>query len=515
MKNPNSIFSRFLSELGTPHTKKYTDKVYREHPYKNSLYGLSSLLTRYHIASSAVRYDNKDALPYIQTPFIAEVSSDLAIVKSVTTDKVCFDWYGNDVILPISEFLKFWSGVALMVLPDSHSQEPDYHAHKQSLLKVQIKYSSMFFCMLLIAISLGIYNHVFDSWLSLLVLLINMVGLFLSIQLLFKQLDIHTATAEKICTLWHSNSCHKVLDMPASKLLGLFSLSEIGVAYFTSNLLFCLLGTNWLPYMGIVSSLSLLFSIWSIWYQKYRAKSWCTLCLLVQVIFLIQAVIYLFCLFGGHFNIPFAFETWVLMLCCYAVAVIVVNLLAKMVADIQSNTDWEYKYKHIIAQESVLQALVSKQPDYDTGTVSSLVFGATNTGHELTIISNPYCSACRIMHKHLAVLLQRNCRIRYVFAFYNPKQRMAAKFLIASYMKHGDVRAWDILSEWYENPKRNMIDLNDADELKNNREAEQELLKHEKWLAQMGFNSTPTVLIDGKVLPSPYEIEDILRMTEP
>lgn len=60
-----------------------------------------------------------------------------------------------------------------------------------------------------------------------------------------------------------------------------------------------------------------------------------------------------------------------------------------------------------------------------------------------------------------------------------------------------------------------MIDLNDADELKNNREAEQELLKHEKWLAQMGFNSTPTVLIDGKVLPSPYEIEDILRMTEP
>lgn len=39
MKNPNSIFSRFLSELGTPHTKKYTDKVYREHPYKNSLYG--------------------------------------------------------------------------------------------------------------------------------------------------------------------------------------------------------------------------------------------------------------------------------------------------------------------------------------------------------------------------------------------------------------------------------------------------------------------------------------------
>ena len=68
---------------------------------------------------------------------------------------------------------------------------------------------------------------------------------------------------------------------------------------------------------------------------------------------------YLFCLFGGHFNIPFAFETWVLMLCCYAVAVIVVNLLAKMVADIQSNTDWEYKYKHIIAQESVLQALVS------------------------------------------------------------------------------------------------------------------------------------------------------------
>lgn len=515
MKNPNSLFSRLLSELGTPHTKKYTEKVYREHPYKNCLYGLSSLLTRYHIASSAVRYDNKDALLYIQTPFIAEVSNDLAIVKSVTTDKVCFDWYGNDVNLPISEFLKFWSGVALTVQPDSHSQEPDYYEHKQLLLKVHIEYSSLVLCILLITVSLGTYNHVFDSWLSLFTLLINMAGLFLSIQLLFKQLDIHTAAAEKICTLWHSNNCHKVLEMPSSKLLGLFSLSEIGVAYFTSNLLFCLLGTDWQPYMGIVSILSLLFSVWSIWYQKYRAKSWCTLCLLVQVIFLIQAVIYQFCFLGGHLNVPFAFETWVLMLCCYAVAVIFVNLLAKMAADIQGNTDWEYKYKHLIAQESVLQALVSKQPDYDTRNVSSLVFGATNTGYELTVLSNPYCSACRIMHKHLEVLLQRNWRIRYVFAFYNPKQRMAAKFLIASYMKHGAIRTWEILSDWYGNPEKNMIDLIDADELKDNRESEQELLKHEKWLVQMGFNSTPTILIGGKLLPYPYEIEDILRMTEP
>lgn len=37
-------------------------------------------------------------------------------------------------------------------------------------------------------------------------------------------------------------------------------------------------------YLALCNLICLPFSFWSIWYQKFRAKAWCTLCLSVQAI---------------------------------------------------------------------------------------------------------------------------------------------------------------------------------------------------------------------------------------
>ncbi len=39
---------------------------------------------------------------------------------------------------------------------------------------------------------------------------------------------------------------------------------------------------QWIGYLALCNLLCLPFTFWSIWYQKFRARVWCTLCVSVQ-----------------------------------------------------------------------------------------------------------------------------------------------------------------------------------------------------------------------------------------
>ena len=43
----NTIFTQFLTALKVKHTAAFSDKLYRIHPYRDSLYGLSHMLKTY------------------------------------------------------------------------------------------------------------------------------------------------------------------------------------------------------------------------------------------------------------------------------------------------------------------------------------------------------------------------------------------------------------------------------------------------------------------------------------
>ena len=65
-----------------------------------------------------------------------------------------------------------------------------------------------------------------------------------------------------------------------------FSWSEIGVAYFFTNTFIAVYVEDWLPYVYVLNLLSLPYPIWSIGYQKFVAKKWCILCVIVQIVIL-------------------------------------------------------------------------------------------------------------------------------------------------------------------------------------------------------------------------------------
>ena len=85
--------------------------------------------------------------------------------------------------------------------------------------------------------------------------------------------------ADKICGLIDRTGCGTVLSTKASKFFGLFGWSEVGFSYFGVSLACLLVFPQHIGYLALVNACCCPFSFWSVWYQKYRAKAWCTLCL--------------------------------------------------------------------------------------------------------------------------------------------------------------------------------------------------------------------------------------------
>ena len=63
-------------------------------------------------------------------------------------------------------------------------------------------------------------------------LLVNMVGVYISWLLLQKQMHVENRYADKICSLFKQKDCNNVLETKAAKLFGIIGWSEIGFSYF-------------------------------------------------------------------------------------------------------------------------------------------------------------------------------------------------------------------------------------------------------------------------------------------
>lgn len=290
-KNP-SLFSDFLAQLGVPHTVDYSDGRFAGMSFK-SLFGLSKLLEEYGVPNEGVRISDKSEIRKLGVPFLAQTPEGFVIVTAVGDDRVSYVTQGVAETVPYNAFVDAWTGVALLAYPDADAGEPDYRAHADIEMvkrsKVWVLWGCVAALFLYLFISNGIYRHVSTVILTLL----NIAGLGATYLLLLKSQKVHSRFADRVCGVVEEGGCDDVLETKASSFFGIFSWSEVGFAYFSVSLLALLVFPGDIGYLGAINICCLPFSFWSVWYQKTRAKAWCTLCLSVQAILWLSFACYL------------------------------------------------------------------------------------------------------------------------------------------------------------------------------------------------------------------------------
>ncbi|MDE6007035.1 MAG: hypothetical protein K2G67_05725 [Muribaculaceae bacterium] len=277
-----SIFTRFLKALEVPHTVEFSEKAFHTMDF-DSLYGLSHLLTSYGIENEAFRISDKEEMSKLTPPYLAQLQSGhFVIVDAINDDRVKFDSSGEIKTLTSDEFKNRWNGLVLLAYPDRNSREPDYGSH--FLAATINRWSSLALLVCVVSllayfyITRGIYHSVWATVAA----VFNIVGLFFSYLLVQKTLGIHTSTGDKVCNVLQKGGCDSILSMKVSKLFGVFSWSVVGFSYFGISLLTLLIFPHLLGVLALFNICCLPYTVWSIWYQKFRAHHWCTLCVGVQ-----------------------------------------------------------------------------------------------------------------------------------------------------------------------------------------------------------------------------------------
>lgn len=504
-------FTTLLSLLKIKYTKNYSSELFSEHPNKHNLLGLSQMLSEYNIANEGIIVDDKKtfSLQTLNLPFIAQMGTGFAVVTGITDSKV--ELIINDLNIKIDQdqFRDSWKGILLLVEPnEDYSIEPMWKDHKRESLSRNIKYVLLLGSIFSVLI-LNLRDQQFGfPWVVLFFL--NLCGVFVSCLLLQKQININGRIAEKLCSIFSKGDCNDVLNSGAAQLFG-FSWSEIGIGYFIGNLIIICFMPILIPYFAAINLFILPYSIWSIWYQKFKVKQWCVLCLMVQ---LLLWLIFMGNILFGYLILPFfSLDNIISIGLIYGIPILTINALMSLIAQSWKGEMFKHGFNSLRLTEEVFCAQLKRQMHIDIGLEDSkIIFGNPQAEIRITIFSNPHCNPCARLHKKIDMLLQASNKfcIQYIFCSFGPEWEDSSKHLLAIYLNNEIEIAKSVFNEWFKTGKNDRIkfrekykmDIGDPYVL-------EEYNKHLEWGRINNIESTPTVFVNGYLLPDLYKLEDI------
>ncbi|NBA88716.1 thioredoxin domain-containing protein [Emticicia sp. CRIBPO] len=513
-------FTSFLRLIKARVTTTSAISYLESHPDQESMWAYSQALSQFKIENIGIKasIENIETLP---TPFITYFEKNGGTFLTVkSTGNGTVEWLDTQkgwIKSQYSDFIRDWSGIVLLAEVDEKSGEKNYLEKKrlQDLQNLRIPAAlSILIISLLLFITPDLIGHHYIE-ISILIL-IKTAGMFLSSMLFVKSINGNSILLNKLCSSNSNLNCQSILDSPAAKITHWLSWSDMGFIYFFGSFfsLSMLLSSgnglnNYFVFQSIISVLSLVFCIYSIYYQSIIANSWCTLCLGVAAIFIIEFLILLF--FPFQFKLNFEF---IRTLCVgFNIPIIFLLLFKKPLLDSIENSQNKKELAKIKSNPNIFKALMVNQKDLPAipAEMTTIMIGNPQAKHTLTIVSNPLCTPCAKMHQKIENLVQENNHIncQVIFLSNTDDNNEGGKFLrklfsLPTHLQHKAVEEWFARKDknyeaWNVNYSEHILN-NNSFTLQNT---------HNQWIINNGIKSTPSLFIDKKILPRVISIDDL------
>ncbi len=508
MKN---ILESFLDALEVRYTRMYADSLYDGHPHRDNMYGLKQMLDVYGVRTLGVYMETKD-LAALTYPCVLHTGNGFVIGCDGDEKRIVFWQKGERKEFTHEAFRQVWTGNALVVEDLEEAEEPDFRKHQRdSLLRMAKRY-----CLLVlwcVAVVSGLVTHIGQiSSFHLYFMIWNVMGLCICLLLMQKQVFGESRWGDRVCSLFQHAGCNDILNGAYAKFWGI-SWSEIGTGYFMANLLLLPLYPSAMGMLCVVNWLAMCYGLWSIYYQWRVAKRWCLLCVGVQVVVWGMGVTAACCMRDIPLSAAAGLCTAIVIVACM-MAVHQYAVLFQLDKECVSTVR---QYRTLKCNHVVAKALVENSAYYEVSDAdSSIIFGNKESQLRITILGNPHCNPCARLHWRVEELLRlygSDICVQYIFTVFNEALEDSCRYLISCYDQDHPETTRRVYAEWYAGGRGRYASIvKEREESIHTVEVEQEWQRHSRWCKNTGFTATPTILVNGYLLPREYDIEDLAML---
>ncbi len=517
---------RWLKLLQVNVPAHVVEETLQQHPFWPSLLCVSDALHCWQIPHIAAK-GSMDDISQIDTPFLAVTrhpERPFAIVISIGENDVVLYQHSYRKATTMSRhyFLNAWTGVYMLAEPDAASgYKPKtksgsvYNVNGFAPLAFLLTLTGLFLYQFFVQ-SITLRGNLYTGFL--LFFILYCAGLLVSILLLWYDIDKANPFLQKVCTGIAKTNCNAILNSKAGKLFGVLSWSEVGFIYFAGGLLL-LLGHNGvpnvLPWLAWLAVASLVYPVFSIYYQWRIARQWCTLCLLVQGILLLSGVVSL--LFFAQFSqASFSVSALPAIALAYGLTALGWFAVKPLLMRLYEARQERWAYRRLKFNPVVFKALWQQQKQIVSATDGlGIQLGNITAHNSLIKVCNPHCGPCSKAHPKVEQLLRQNresIKGQIIFMVADDEEhqsyRSAAHLMALDAQEPNKIP--HALDEWYAAQPKNYKAFSQKFPVNgaiNNMKAKMSAMA--EWCKMNDIRYTPTLFFNGREMPKEYDLEDL------
>ncbi len=519
-ENTVSVLQKAISYFNVPVTEDTIKESLKAHSHYPSLKSVCDVLSEWKIENYPLKYSAVE-LNELKSPFIAHFGAgggSLVFVSNFRNGSVTY--YESKTIkreIPFSDFAEKFSGAAILMNPDKNSGEKDFKKNSRdqfihkSILPLTLAVTFLFVVMLVVSIiSSGNFP---DGGLPVALLTTKTAGIILSMLLVFHEYEIRLKLTDKLCHLGKVTDCNTVLNAEASRAYGWIGWADIGLVYFTGTLLILLqsfLSSNY-SVLSVISTAAVPYTVFSVYYQGFKIRKWCPLCLGVQLLLITEFLMIL----PELSNLQFSFNGISSSILILSSIFLVLLLLRAYLKEKASGDLQHYKYLGLRKKPDVIKTLLLKQKFYDIpDTEHSLLFGSKDTTLRITAFLSLNCSHCARSFIKIKNALKSGISASFNIILVTDEKKILNTLY---HLNRGnkEEEALVLLDQWYNAAPYSRYNFSenycipDADDV--SIEVGNE---NSKLFKECNVIGTPSIFVNGYKLPSQYDIDDLKYFSE-
>jgi uncharacterized membrane protein len=523
--NPIGATVNLLALLKVEVTQTQVRDALSDNPNCPSLLSISESLKKWRVNAEAYKV-TADKLPVLPVPFIAHLktnSGTFVTVKKTGAESVTYlKSNGTEVRETVAAFLNQWSGTVLLAEAGSESGQDNYkmERRKELLLALRVPFLLLMLTIISVLAFTRPHSDNFDGVLYAGLWISSITGLIITVLLLQYEYSNSASYLNKLCSLTKKTSCSAVLNSRASGVPGL-SWSEIGFFYFTGAFLYLMLGNQSVTELYPLIALNILavpYILFSIYYQAFVVKQWCSLCLAVQFVLFSAFLLIVLThhvgqsLFYGWNAVPYNH-----FLFAYLVPVPLWLIFKQYLNTAKGSKEVEHECKRFKNNPEVFNSLLDRQISLKVNPVGlGILLGRPDAPNTLIKVCNPYCGPCARSFPDLEELLSQNpqWKAQVIFAVGTDKNdyRVLPVTLFLEMNEHhrNSIDMVTALGDWYKAKNKNYEAYAEKYPVSVDFEHQKlMLIAMDNWCHEENIQFSPTYFVNGKRLPQSYSLGDL------